>query len=429
MAGNYRPIALLPIVSKVMERLVHNKVTLFLSPWFAPNQSGFKKKDGTTAQLARITQAWADAVDSGKYVGSVFFDLRKAFDRVWHRGLLAKLQAAGISGAAYQWFASFLADRVQATVVDGSTSAFSALHAGVPQGAILSPLLFSIYMNDIPYGDSTNLFADDTSSYVVAPSPSVLCCKLQERTDGLAVWFSKWLLSVNSSKSAVMVFRSKKMQPVTTKILIDSATIPQVSSHRHLGVIFNDRLTWSDHVSAVITSASAKIGFLRRLGKRLDPLVLRELYLCCIRPAIEYASVVWAGLSSTDSQRLERCNRSAARLVTRLSPSADVNHDVLLARAGLQSLSSRRQAEQAKFCYRAIAGRLPLHLQSAVSAWLPAPSAHQMARREASVRLPRPQKNVLKKSPFYAAFSSWNSLPFSLRSSATLASLRSHFSS
>ena len=231
----------------------------------------------------------------------MFFDLRKAFDRVWHRGLLAKLQAAGISGAAYQWFASFLADRVQATVVDGSTSAFSALHAGVPQGAILSPLLFSIYMNDIPYGDSTNLFADDTSSYVVAPSPSVLCCKLQERTDGLAVWFSKWLLSVNSSKSAVMVFRSKKMQPVTTKILIDSATIPQVSSHRHLGVIFNDRLTWSDHVSAVITSASAKIGFLRRLGKRLDPLVLRELYLCCIRPAIEYASVVWAGLSSTDS--------------------------------------------------------------------------------------------------------------------------------
>ena len=80
--------------------------------------------------------------------------------------------------------------------------------------------------------------------------------------------------------------------------------------------------------------------------------MLRELYLCCIRPAIEYASVVWAGRSSTDSQRLERCNRSTARLVTRLSPSADVNHDVLLARAGLQSLSSRLQAEQAKFCYR-----------------------------------------------------------------------------
>ena len=214
LPGNYRPIALLPIVSKVMERLAHDKLSQFLKPWFAPNQSGFKKKDGTTPQLLRLTQTWADAVDSGCYVGSVFFDLRKAFDRVWHRGLLSKLQAAGISGAAYHWFADFLNNRVQATSVDGCLSAFSPLHAGVPQGAILSPLLFSIYMNDIPFPDSTNLFADDTSSFVVDSSPGSLCLKLQERTDGLCSWFSKWLLSVNSAKSAVMVFRSRKMCPV-----------------------------------------------------------------------------------------------------------------------------------------------------------------------------------------------------------------------
>ena len=166
-SGNYRPIALLPILSKVMERIVHNKISRFLSPWFARNQSGFKRSDGTTQQLIRLTQEWSDAVDKGQYTGCVFFDLRKAFDRVWHLGLLAKLRAAGIKGAALQWFASFLSGRHQATLVGGSVSPYAALHAGVPQGAILSPLLFSVYMNDIPFGGTTNLFAYDTSSYVI----------------------------------------------------------------------------------------------------------------------------------------------------------------------------------------------------------------------------------------------------------------------
>ena len=185
IAGNYRPIALLPILGKVMERIVHNKMSRFLSPWFARNQSGFKRSDGTTQQLIHLTQDWSDAVDKGQYAGCVFFDLRKAFDRVWHQGLLAKFRAAGLKGAALQWFASFPSGRHQATLVGGSVSPYAALHAGVPQGAILSPLLFSVYMNDIPFGRTTNLLADDTSSYVIDTSPHTVCHKLQLRTDAL----------------------------------------------------------------------------------------------------------------------------------------------------------------------------------------------------------------------------------------------------
>ena len=137
-----------------------------------------------------------------------------------------------------------------------------------------------------------------------------------------------------------MVYRSRKMPAIDVYISVASSTVPQVSSHRHLGVIFNDTLKWSDHVTHVITKASAKIGFLRRLSNRLDALVLRELFLCCIRPAIEYASVVWSGLSASDTKRLERCNRSAALLITRFSPSAEVSHEHLLERAGIQSLQN-----------------------------------------------------------------------------------------
>ena len=220
IAGNYRPITLLPILSKVMERIVQNEISCFLSPWFARNQSGFKRSEGATQRLIHFTQEWSDAVDKAQYTGCVFFDLRKAFDRVWHQGLFAKLRAAGIKGAALQWFASFLSGRHQATLVGGSVSPYAALHAGVPQGSILSPLLFSVYMNDIPFSGTTNLFADDTSSYVIDTSPHTACHKLQLRTDALRSWFNTWLLSVNSLKSAVMIFRSSKMQPIKADIWI-----------------------------------------------------------------------------------------------------------------------------------------------------------------------------------------------------------------
>ena len=140
--GNYRPMSLLPAISKVLERVVHNKLSDFLRLWLTSNQSGFRKSDGTVPQLIRMTQEWSNAVDEGQYVAAVIFHLKKAFDRIWHQGLFTKLRAAGIKGAAHEWLVTFLTDRVQVTVVNGTISTFARLFAGVPQGAILSPLLF-----------------------------------------------------------------------------------------------------------------------------------------------------------------------------------------------------------------------------------------------------------------------------------------------
>ena len=124
----------------------------------------FQEKDGTVFQLTRLFHSWSAAADEGNYVGAVFFDIRKAFDTVWHDALVMKLRAAGLHGRALKWLTSFLSDRTQPTLVQGYISQPAPLHGGVPQGAILSPLLFSIYVNDMPSDGSTNLFADDTSS-------------------------------------------------------------------------------------------------------------------------------------------------------------------------------------------------------------------------------------------------------------------------
>ena len=430
--GNYRPISLLSMVSKVQEKVVHVKLSKFLSPWLSDRQSGFKRGDSTTMQLTRLVQLWSEAIDDSSYVGVVFFDLKKAFDRVWHQGLLAKLERAGVRGQALHWFSSFLSGRRQVVSVNGSVSAFASLHAGVPQGAILSPLLFSLYMNDIHSSgtDDINLFADDTSMYVIDKSACGLSQRLQKAVDDVSTWFSAWLLSVNSAKSAVMVLRSSKMRHFSVGTSIGGQVLPQVSTHRHLGLILHECLSWSPHIQSVVTKVSQRLGLLFRLRNQLPALVTRELYVTCIRPVLEYSSIVWSGLSQTDSSRLERLNRRAARLITRCSRLCDLPHPVLLARAGLQELSQRRRLGQALFTFRFANVNLPAHILDGLAHWLPdSPSQRPyLLRREKTLRLPRARKNTLKHSPLYSAFSLWNSLPPSLLSSATVQSLKAFFS-
>ena len=430
---NYRPIALLSSVGKVCERIVYNKLDRFFSTYLSDQQSGFRQQDGTSLQLVRLVQQWSDALNDSQHVGIVFFDLRKAFDRVWHRGLLAKLYASGVRGPAFAWFESYLSGRRQRTRVAEAVSDPESLFAGVPQGAILSPLLFIIYVNDITNATSAsvNLFADDTSSFLTDSDPARLCVRLQAAVDSLAAWFDQWLLSVNVEKSAVLALRQPRSQQVDLPILLNGSCIPQVSSHRHLGVTINDTLTWSDHVQAVISKAARRIGLLRRYRKRLPPLSIRHVYCSSIRPVLEYASIVWSGLSTIAARNLESLQRKAARLITGILPSSDISHDILLARAGLPTLSSRRQLEQAVFGFKfAHSSHLPDHLIDHLQHWKPAkPSRAASLRNAQHIRLPRVKKSVLQHSPLYLSLSAFNALSPDLQNAPSAASLRKSLSS
>ena len=197
---------------------------------------------------------------------------------------IAKLNAAGIRGSALKWFESFLENRNHVTVVNGHVSSPAKIHAGVPQGAILSPLLFSIYVNDITTASASvcdiNFFADDTLAFVSSPTASALQAKLQLAADVISCWFSEWHLTVNSST-----------------------------------------LRWAEHIDSIIYNASRKFGVLRRLRRTVTPAVLLDIYTTCIRPTLEYANLVWCGPSKSDCARLERCQRSAARIITWHQPS------------------------------------------------------------------------------------------------------------
>ena len=155
--------------------------------------------------------------------------------------------------------------------------------------------------------------------------------------------------------------------PCQLNIKITDNHITQVTPLRHLGVTFNERLSWKNHVHDVINKSAKKFGLLRRLGRQLSSTVVRGLYAISIRPGIEYGSIVWSGLSSSDAARLERCNRSAAWLITKTSPTSDISRPLLLARAGLPSLGTRRHMAQYVLTRKAYLGRHLRHLQHALS--------------------------------------------------------------
>ena len=430
--ANYRPIALLSIVSKTMEKIVLKRLTAFLGPLVTPKQSGFRRKDGTSPQLIRLVQEWSAALDSAHLVAVVFFDFKKAFDRVCLPGLILKLKSAGLQGKALSWCESFLTGRRQRVRLGSEISAAEELHAGVPQGAILSPLFFSIYINDIVQSADAefNLFADDTSVYITDQSATTLQQRLQAVLDKLARWFQQWAVTINTTKSTVLVLSRKRNVPLLD-IQLDGQAIPQVSSHKHLGLVVNSRLSWLDHTNYIRAKAAKKMGLLRRIRRRLPATVIRCLYLACVRPTLEYASGAWGGLGVQDANRLERLQRCAARTIARVSVADHLPHDLLLARAGLEPLASRRSIALAQLVHRLSSDppKGPTHLCAAFQKWIssaPSPTSNVSLRSSSSngIRLPRPRTELLRHSPFYRAVSLLNSMPAEAK--VSLSSIRAH---
>ena len=436
--SNYRPIALLSQVGKVCEKTVLLKLNAFLKDFLTHSQSGFRQKDSTSFQLLRIVQEWSDHLDSSKYVGVLFFDLKKAFDKVWHKGLLCKLEAAGIRGLALTWFRSYLSDRQQRVRIGSSSSPPLPVEAGVPQGAILSPLLFLIYINDITScidqtsGSKINLFADDTSLYMTNEDPRRLESSLQLAADALLSWFHEWQLLVNVQKTALMLLRRRGMHPAAISIKINGQNLAQQPTHKHLGLTFNDTLTWTDHIETICSKAARQIGFLFRIRKRLSVVSRQHLYTASIRCTLEYGSLVWCGLSGKDVRKLESIQRRAARMITGTSPSADLSHPILLAHAGLTSLTSRRKATQGIFAGKCTDFEnhcFPPHFKELLRKWIPKKSPKSLLLRNSELfLLPRPQFSVLKRSPLYQCFSVWNALPKELRLSKSASAIEIFFS-
>ena len=263
---NYRPISVLSIVSKIMERAVHNQLYDYLMLRNSLNvcQSGFRKNHSTVTTLLDVQDFILNNTDKGYVTAALFLDLKKAFDTVNHELLINKLNSLGIKGNELNWFVSYLNNRVQAVNIGHSMSNFQGIKVGVPQGSILGPLLFIIYVNDLPLcvNCKTVMYADDTTLLFRSSDQVSLQIDLDSNLNRIAQWFNRNKLTLNIKKTKLMLFGTTKnldkFKDVTLKY--NNNAIERVDSFKYLGVIFDSHMTWLQHVDHISSNVSKRCG-------------------------------------------------------------------------------------------------------------------------------------------------------------------------
>ena len=251
----------------------------------------------------------------------VFLDFSKAFDKVWHKGLLYKLESLGVGGSLLKWFESYLSNRKQRVVVDGQISSWCTIEAGVPQGSVLGPLLFLIYINDNTmniHSDKSNclLHADDTSLFDIVESPNASADKLNHDLEEMHSWAKTWLVTINPTKTECMTFSAKPTKQQHPDLFYDGKKIHEVSHHTHLGVTLSSNLSWREHILNIYEKASKRLNVLKGIKYQVGRDTLRALYKTLVRPLMEYADVMWNGCSDTESDLLDSVQYEAGKIVT-----------------------------------------------------------------------------------------------------------------
>ena len=317
---NYRPISLISVIGKVMERCVYKHVHNFLvdKNVITSFQSGFTKNDSAVNQLLDITNDFGRALDQGKEIRVVFCDISKAFDRVWHKGLLYKLKKYGIKGNLLRWFENYLLDRQQRVVINGSESPWIGIKAGVPQGSILGPLLFLVFINDIVSDINCNirLFADDTTLYLIVDDPLDASRLINNDLEKIHKWSIDWLVTFNPQKTESMLISKKRNKPQHPPLIMNNVILQSVTEHKHLGLILTENGSWDKHIDLVISKSFKRLNVLRNFKFKLNRTCLEHIYFTFIRPVVEYADIVWDNKTVSLVNKIEAIQIEAARIVT-----------------------------------------------------------------------------------------------------------------
>lgn len=315
--SNYRPISLLCSVSKLLEKLIYDKVIDFVSASISPCQFGFRPKHSTTQQLLTFLHSLQASLSTSSQSDVIYLDFKKAFDSVSHNELLTKLWSFGLTGNLWKWFKAYLSFRSQQVILNSFLSDPLPVISGVPQGSILGPILFLIFVNDLPPSanfSKTFLFADDTKCLkkVSSPADSQL---LQEDLHHLSHWCLKWNLRFNEKKCVVLRFCLKSPR-ILFNYSLNNISISSVNHHRDLGIIFSHDLKWNDHLKFISSRAYKILGLIRRsFSSGLPTSSKKNLYLSLVRSQLTYGSQIWRPNLLKDISTIECIQRRATKFI------------------------------------------------------------------------------------------------------------------
>ena len=411
--NNYRPISKLPCLAKILELLVNNQLKYYLSLNNILNchQSGFRPRHSTTTAATKVINDIVHALDNKQDCVALFIDLSKAFDSVNHVLLLKRLAEIGLDHKSCNWFKNYLSGRSQAVVADGHTSTFLNLSKGVPQGSILAPILFTLFINDFNSGitnSAVHLYADDTVIYSIAPSVNLAFQNLQSDFHIIQQALINLKLSLNAGKTKYMVFTRKLNSPPTADNLytIEGVPIEKVSNYKYLGVWIDDKLSFKKHISELITKIKPKLAFLYRNKACFDSKSRKQLIQATILSVLDYCDTIYMHAAHASLKPLDAIYHSALRFIT--GDKFLTHHCRLYEKVGWPSLTIRRNQHCNIFIYKGLLKLLPNYLNSLLEPL----TGHHHTRSQDFIVLETPTpKSELGKTAFcFYGPNMWNCL-------------------
>ena len=421
---NYRPVSLTSVPCKVLEHIVYRYLITYIEDnnILSDVQHGFRKRRGCDTQLVLLVEELAHALDQRKQIDLVIMDFCKAFDKVPHNRLMLKLQQCGIEDPIHGWLKCFLTQRSQQVVLEGTKSEEATVASGVPQGTVLGPLLFLIYINDIHdnIDSQMRLFADDCLIHRVIKSDAD-CVKLQNDLSILCGWESEWQMEFNKSKCFVLHMSHKK-QPIINIYNLEDTPLETSTKQRYLGVDLSADLDWSYHINSIASKANKTLGLLRRNLKHCTPKIKSIAYKALVRPQLEYCSAIWDPYEKGDIATLEKVQRRAARFV-----SGDYGRESsvtnMINNIGWPSLLERRAATRLTLMFKIVHGYVDINTTLLQT-------GDRITRQSSPLTYKHihANKNCYRSSFFPRTIPEWNMLPLSLRSASTINNFKSGLS-
>ncbi|KAI2660988.1 RNA-directed DNA polymerase from mobile element jockey [Labeo rohita] len=432
--ANYRPISNLPFMSKILEKVICAQLCSFLQKnnIYEEFQSGFRPHHSTETALVKITNDLLLASDQGCISLLVLLDLSAAFDTIDHDILIDRLQNyAGIQGQALKWFRSYLSDRYHFVYLNGESSQLSPVKYGVPQGSVLGPLLFSIYMLPLgniirKHGISFHCYADDTQLYIsTRPDETSELSKLTECVKNVKDWMTNNFLLLNSDKTEILLIGPKNntQNLLTYNLQLDGCTVTVTSTTvKSLGVILDSNLSFENHISHVTKTAFFHLRNIAKLRNMLPVSDAEKLVHAFMTSRLDYCNALLGGCPASSINKLQIVQNAAARVLTRSRKYVHITP--ILKSLHWLPIRFRISYKIALLTYKALNGLAPAYLTSLLPRYNPSRSLR--SQNSGLLVVPRIAKSTKGGRAFsHLAPKLWNSLPDNVRGSDTLSLFKS----
>ena len=419
-AEEFRPINMLHTLEKILELFIKGQLLNYLNmnSLLIPEQSGYREGHSCETALNLVLAKWKENIERKETIVAVFLDLKRAFETISRPLLLRTIKRFGITGTAYKWFESYLCDRTQRTIFNEFTSFPMGNILGVPQGSVLGPILFIMYINDmrqvLRFCD-INLFADDTVLFIAAKDLDFAIIRLNEDLCSLSRWLKFKQLKLNISKTKFMVI-SRNRVTENVSVEIDSETLERVREMKYLGVTIDDKLKFNIHIDNVIKKIAKKYGILCRLNKELSTFSKIHLYKSIISPHLDFCSSILFLANETQISRLQHLQNKVKRLILRCSRFT--SSALMLDALQWLSVKQRIVFMTMLFIFKIVNGLLPRYLCDRI---VRGSDIHRYNTRNATeIRTPNFIFGASQNSLFFKGIKVFNSMPTQVKRAATL---------